>query len=120
MECDVLITKCEVTASLGALFVEGEAVNTLHSNFKTVAIHLGNKVEWRLMTSTLGAFVASSELAAIVRSTVIRHNSVLPLIEPDVHSPTQAYHKLKSRNVTVPAVDVREHARVPQYIKTCA
>lgn len=120
MECDVLITKCEVTTSIGALFVEREAVNTLHSNINTVAIHLGNNVELSVTTSTLAASVASSELAANVRSTVIRHNSVLPLIEPDIHSPTQAYHKLKSRNVTVPVVDVREHARVPQYIKTCA
>jgi hypothetical protein len=45
MECDILITKYGVTSSLGRLFVEREAVNTLHSDFKTVAIHLGNDVE---------------------------------------------------------------------------
>jgi hypothetical protein len=67
MECDILIRKCGVRTSLGALFVECEAVNTLHSYFKRVANRLGNNAEWRPTKLTLSAPVARSELAANVR-----------------------------------------------------
>jgi hypothetical protein len=63
------IPNCGVTTSLGELLADCEAVNTSHSYFKTVAMHLAGCVERRLITETLGRR-PRSELAANVRDCV--------------------------------------------------